>query len=149
MQIEIRFIQTALIAFWTLWFSIVWIMNVFDALKVFGVLPEGWKAVSGNYKIITKHTAAYNIPEWMNRGMYMGVLGWQTIIVVGFWAASILSLGEFGLPYGRINFAFGFGLLLFAAFLLADEILKIYDTAEQHMIIFMALLVTLIAITTL
>jgi hypothetical protein len=40
--------------------------------------------------------------------------------------------------------AFGSALFLFGVFLLADEILKIYDTAQQHMTIFIALLVSLI-----
>jgi hypothetical protein len=147
MQTEIAFIQIALLAFWALWFTILWIMNILDALKVMGVLPEEWKAASGNYKIIAKHTGEYHAPEWLNQALYVGVLIWQAIIVAGLWAAFSGSVAENTLLYGRINFAYGSALFLFAVFLLADEVLKIYDTAEQHTIIFIALLVSLLVVT--
>jgi hypothetical protein len=144
MQIHFDSIQLALVAFWALWFTIVWIMNILDALQVFCVLPEDWKAASGNYNIIAKHTDVYDAPEWLNRGMYLGVILWQGVVVIGLWIAFFGSLEAGALLLARVNFALGAGLFLFAAFLLADEILKIYDTAQQHMIIFIAVLSSLV-----
>jgi hypothetical protein len=144
MQIEIATIQIALLAFWALWFTLVWVMNIFDVLKVFDVLPQEWQAASGNYKIIAKHTGVYHAPEWLNQVLYAGVLIWQAIIVAGLWAAFLGSVAGNTLLYERIHFAYGSALFLFGVFLLADEILKIYDTAQQHMIIFIALLASLL-----
>ena len=142
-QIVPPFLKIGLLGFWSLWLSVVLVTNIFDALKAWGILPEDWRWFSGNYSIIKK---AVPFPAWTIALLFVGVLLWEAIGVVLFWYAlyrySIAGPGGLG----AVTVAFGVTLGLWAAFMISDEIFRIYQYQGTHLLLFIGQLLSLLAI---
>ncbi len=146
MQAITFWLPLGLIVFWALYFSIVMGMNAFDALKAFGLLSKDWKFASGNYALICQATQTYRAPAWLNRVLFAGVIVWQTLAAALLWFAVYRWLSPWTTGYHATDAAFALGLALFAAFVLMDEVFKEYKSERDHMLIFAAQLLTLLAI---
>jgi hypothetical protein len=141
----VEFLKRCLLAFWATWLSVVFLTNLADAGKALGLLPESWAFASGNFLAIGEATARYETPVWLNGVMFAGVIAWEGTAAALFWRA----WGEFrGRSSGRrwLIPAFTTSLMLWSAFLLADEVFITYAAAGTHLRLFVAQLVTLIAV---
>jgi hypothetical protein len=142
-QILPSFLKVGLLGFWSLWLTVVLATNIFDALKAWGLLPEGWRWFSGNYLIIRK---AVPLPAWAVGVLFGGVLLWEAAGVVLFWYAlyhyTIAGPGALG----EVSVAFGVTLGLWAAFMVCDEILRLYQYQGTHLLLFIGQLLSLLAI---
>lgn len=137
-------LKRSLLLFWAVWFTIVFLTNAFDAAKAAGLLDESWMLASGNYGFITATTARYHTPAWMNAVMFAGVILWEGLAALLFWRASFKRLGEPGRS-ARVA-AFTVSLMLWAAFMIADEIFIAYQVEAAHVRLFVAQLATLLAV---
>ena len=63
----LRLLKLAVLTGWALWFSVVLLTNVLDALRHLGLLPDGWRMASGNFDVIRSVTARYHIPDCTKR----------------------------------------------------------------------------------
>jgi hypothetical protein len=143
MEINFFALKIGLLSFWGLWLFIVFLTNLFEGLKVLRVLPQRWKFASQNFQAVAQATATYHAPPWLPRFLFLGVLLWQLLALVCFgWAIASSSLAG-SLDWGPLTAAFAASLSLLAAFMIADEILKQYDTERAHVLFFIAQLVTL------
>ncbi len=142
----ITIIKTGLVLFWSLWLTIVFLTNLFEGLQYLRVIPESWKFISQNYAMIPKTVAIYDSPPWLAGLFFLGVLAWQGLALVLLWVAyeQMVSSGMAALPW--VDAAFAALLALFGAFMIADEIFRAYDHQAGHMQIFIAQLVTLLAV---
>jgi hypothetical protein len=144
--IDGRSIKSGILFFWSSWTTIVVLMNVMDELKALGILPEGWKVASGNYQAISRVTDVYSDPAWLDKTLLFGALLWEGIGAGLFWRAFRLyrSGDRQRLPasYTATSTLLG----LFAAFILADEVLHAYKMEGDHREIAMGLLVSLLAL---
>lgn len=135
-----------LLLFWSLWFSVVLSTNVCDALQELGLLGEPWRFASGNFRFLSETTARYHVPGAVNAVLFLGVLLWEGSATFFFWRTwwetrdRLVKKARFLYP------AFSVSLLLWAAFLLADEMLIAYAVAATHLRLFTAQLATLLAI---
>ncbi|HWC90169.1 MAG TPA: hypothetical protein VG433_10950 [Pirellulales bacterium] len=136
-----------LLGFWTLWFAVVAASNLADLARSFGWLPNGWRFASGNYALLEKTTAIYWLPGWANLVLFLGVIAWE---VAATWllARSLAAACRGGLSARPLDRAFAVSAGLFAAFVLADELLIAFATGLEatHLRILMALLVTLFVV---
>ncbi len=130
---------------WAGWISVVWTTNVLDLLRHLGVLPSSWGFASGNLAWIISTTQIYAAPEWMNILMFVGVIVWEGLMVIQFWRAVIA--GDTGSRQAHARFGFILGVGLFGAFTIADEIFLAYETEATHFRIFIALLVSVVAVS--
>jgi hypothetical protein len=139
-MIDIALLKRGLLLFWVAWLSLVFATNVLDAARAIGLLPESWLFASGNYAFLCQTTARYNTPSWLNGMLFAGVICWQGLAVVLF----LLAWWEYR---GRMLYpAFGVGLSLWAAFILADEVFIAYTVEATHWHLFIAQLATLLAV---
>src|SRR5581483_943096 len=124
------FLKRGLLLFWAAWFTLVLATNVLDAIKASGVLPESWAFASGNYRYVAQTTARYGTPAWINALLFAGVISWEGIAAALFWRAGFAHAG----PSARSAryAAFTTGLLLWGAFMLADEICIAYAIEAAH-----------------
>lgn len=129
--------------FWTLWLTLVFLGNLCDFLKHLGVLSEHWKFASGNYDLMHKTTDVYHLPEISVRILFVGILLWEALAMAQMAAALVTFNGALT---GEIYTAFGISLGLWAAFLIADEVFVAYPMETTHIQIFIAQLVTLLAL---
>jgi hypothetical protein len=133
-------LKRSLVAFWAAWLSIVFLTNAADAAKTLGLLNESWAFVSGNYRFVSETTARYGLTPALNGLLFAGVILWEGAAAALFWRAA------FSFSRSAIYSAFGASLLLWAAFLLADEFFIAYAVEGTHLRLFTAQLVTLVAI---
>lgn len=138
-------LKPALLAFWATWFSIVLLTNIFSAMKAAGKLPPSWKFASKNYEMVVKAVSRYEAPAWVPRLLFAGVIAWQLAAAVLFWRA-LACWGTAGMPdMAAANTAFAAGILLWAAFMIADEITLKYAMEQPHELLFIAQLASLVA----
>jgi hypothetical protein len=95
---------------------------------------------------VAETTARYRTPAWLNGLLFAGVIAWEAAAALLFW----LACWRFG-ARGRgsrpgLHAAFTVSLLLWGAFLVADEVCIAYAVAGTHLRLFTAQLVTLLAI---
>lgn len=139
-------LKRLLLAFWASWLTLVFATNLMDAGKAAGLLAESWAFASGNYRFLAETTARYGTPGWLNGLLFLGVVCWEGVAAFLFWLASwtYRGTGREGTSY--VHAAFITGLALWAAFLLADEAFIAYAGEGTHLRLFIAQLVTLLAI---
>jgi hypothetical protein len=143
--VHVIFFKRLLLLFWAVWLSVVFLTNLADAGKGLGWLGESWAFASGNFKAIKETTARYGAPDWVNAVLFAGVILWEGIAAVLFWRAAWTFRGRRSEPrvvYG----AFTTSLLLWGAFLIADEVCVAYPVESAHRQLFIAHLATLLAI---
>ena len=138
-------LKRLLLLFWAVWFSVVFLSNLGDGMKALSLLPESWLFASGNFKFIQETTSQYGTPNWLNEIMFAGVIIWEGIAALLFWWAGWTFRGK-GVGNTVVYCAFSVSILLWGAFLVADEIFIAYAVAGTHLRLFVAHLVTLMAI---
>jgi hypothetical protein len=138
-------LKRLLLLFWAIWLSVVFLTNLADAVKSLGLLDESWAFASGNWKLIQETTARYGPPAAVNVTFFAGVIVWEAVAAVLFWRAAWSFQGR--RSSRKVVFgAFTTSLLLWGAFLVADEVFVAYSVAGTHLRLFVAHLVTLLAI---
>jgi hypothetical protein len=143
--IQAKVLKRGLLLVWAIWWSIVFLTNVADAGKELGLLGESWAFASGNWTFIQETTARYGTPDVINALLFAGVILWQGVAVVLFWWAGWTFRGR---DSGRtvVYSAFTTALLLWGAFLVADEVFIAYPVESTHLRLFIAQLLTLLAL---
>lgn len=138
-------LKRLLLLFWAIWFSVVFLSKLADAAKGLGLVNVHWGFASGNWTAIKDTTARYAFPDWLNAIMFTGVILWEGIAASLFWRAGWSIQGR---SSGRkaVYLAFTASLLLWGAFLVADEVFISYPLEAVHLRLFVANLVTLIAV---
>ena len=132
------FLKLALLFGWAAWFTIVTLTNVFSALKAMGVLGPSWRFASKNYPMVVKAVSIYDSPPWLPKLLFMGVVAWQALAATFFWYALAASGAAGIIDAAAINLAFGAGMLLWMAFMIADEITIKYAMEQPHELLFIA-----------
>jgi len=146
MEVHLFALKLGLLTFWGLWFSVVFLTNLFDGFRLLGIFPITWKVASQNFQPVAKATARYVSSVWLPACLFSGVIVWQLLAVTLLGWALMASLREGYIDGPAVNAAFACGLGLWAAFMIADEIFKQYDTQRSHVLFFTAQLLTLLAI---
>jgi hypothetical protein len=138
-------LKRLLLLFWAVWLSIVFLTNLADGGKGLGLLGESWTFASGNWKAIQDTTARYRTPAAVSAVLFAGVILWEGTAAVLFWRAGWSFRGR-NSASKAVYLAFTTSLLLWGAFLVADEVFIAYSLASTHLGLFIAHLATLLAI---
>jgi hypothetical protein len=138
-------LKRLLLLVWAVWFSIVVLTNLTDAGKGLGLLDESWTFASGNWKILRETTARYKTPDVVNAVLFAGVILWEAVAAVLFWWSAWSYRGR-NSARKAVYLAFMTALLLWGAFLVADEVFISYRLASAHLPLFISHLVTLLAV---
>ena len=137
------FIKRGIVAFWAIWFAIVFATNLCDGAKTFGALSADWMFASGNYEFMLKVTGRYPMIQSMTPLLFAGVVLWELVATILFWRAVVIPWSNRSQSRAAIHLAFAAGLALCAAFVIADEILISYDLEAAHLRLFSSQLVSL------
>ena len=135
-----------LLFFWSLWFTLVFLTNLSEGLKQIKILPEDWKFASKNYEQIASAIETYRSPAWLPGALFLGVISWQGAASVFFWITFVSAVQNSGIDAEALNLAFSTGISLWMAFMIADEVFRVYDGESSHQVIFIAQLASLLAI---
>ena len=138
-------LKLALLFFWATWFCVVFLTNLFSALKAAGLLGAAWKFASKNYESVAKAISLYDAPAWVPALLFGGVVAWQLAAASLYARALCSSLAAGAIAMPAVNAAFAAGIGLWAAFMIADEITIKYAYEQSHELLFVAQLASLVA----
>lgn len=124
---------------WAIWYTLVGLSNLFDALKNAGVLAPAWRFASGNYDAVTQCTATYAAPPWLVAGLFVGVLVLEFSTAAAFWRAALGKL--------HVKAALTLAVLVWGCFIIADEAFVCYAFANTHVTLLCAQLLSYIAVS--
>jgi hypothetical protein len=142
---HVIFLKRSLLLSWAVWLSVVFLSNLADAGKEAGLIGQSWAFASGNWNAIKETTARYGTSDLVNAVLFSGVILWEGVAAFLFWWAFWTFRGR---KSGRriLYRAFTASLLLWAAFFVSDELFIAYSFEATHLRLFIAHLVTLLAI---
>jgi hypothetical protein len=146
MRITLAQIQRGILLLWALWFGVVLLTNLFDALHALGAVPAGWKFLSGNYALMGEVLKRYPVPAWVDAPLFLGVLLWQSLATALFARAAMAWAGGSEEGRARARNAFAVGLGLWGTFLVADELLIAYTLEGTHLGLLVAQMVSLFVV---
>jgi hypothetical protein len=138
-------LKRLLLLFWAVWLSVVFLSNLADAGKGLGWLEPSWAFASGNWKLILETTVRYNTPAFVNAILFAGVIVWEAVAALLFWRVAWSFRGR-NSARKVVYPAFTASLLLWGSFLVADEVFIAYTLESTHLRLFVAHLLTLMAI---
>jgi hypothetical protein len=125
-------LKRAILLFWSLWTTIVVLMNTGDVLRVLGLLPENTAFASRNYQAIVHATRPFGLPPWLDLVLLLAATLWEAAAAILFWRA----LARYGrvapLRWQSVYLAFTALFLLFCSFILADEVFHDYKIEGDH-----------------
>lgn len=142
---HVLLLKRLLLFFWAVWLSVVFLSNLADAGTGLGLLGQSWNFASGNWKLIEETTARYRIPAAVNTLLFAGVIVWEGVAAALLWRAGWSFRGR-NASGKAVYLAFTISLLLWGAFVVADEVFIAYRLEGTHLRLFELHLVTLLAI---
>jgi len=139
-----RPLRLIVLLFWAFWLTVVTASNVTNGLRVAGALPTSFAFASANFELVEATTAIYHAPRGVVWVLFLGVIAWEAVAAGLFWRAALAAWRERSVAPGATATApllpaFATALGLFAAFMLADELLIAYALQATHMRAFIAL----------
>lgn len=139
-------LKRGLLLFWGLWFLIVFLTNLFDLFRIWGLLGPHWPAVSDYYLLVQKATSIYHLPVWVIDFFFNTIVLWEAICSAFFLHAWLVFGKDADRSTNSVYKAFGFAIALFAAFILSCEVFLVYEIEGVHMRVLTALLVSFLAV---
>jgi hypothetical protein len=134
--IDLTVLKRGLLCFWAIWLSIVTLTNLLNALQVIGALPASFQFTSGNYQWINSVMDPLAVPRGLQGFLFAGVIGWELICAVLFWAA-VGAYRNRSLTEERVTlWACALNLALWSAFQALDEVFLAYQPEAVHRVIF-------------
>ncbi len=137
-------LQRGILLFWSVWFLIVCLTNLFDAFVTFNLLPFDWPAVSNNYLLIEKSTSIYDLPGWVNHLFFLSIIAWEGICSILFFRIFFRFPSAETEDPSTLYEAFGAAFALFCSFILACELFIVYEVEAAHVRILIALLASIL-----
>jgi len=147
-MLSLASLKRGLVVFWSVWFTLALVSNIFDALKALGTVPNRFPFASGNFQLVEWVGSRFKAPAWLSGALFAGVILWEGVATVLFWrAAASARLGS-RQGLNRLNAAFTGSIGLWAAFLVADELFVAYETGVEgsHVRLFTAELASLLSV---
>jgi hypothetical protein len=139
-------LQRGVLLFWATYLSLVTLTNVMDLLKVFGVLPATFPFASGNYQFIVDTTSRYGPTGGLLVALFAAVVLWELVAASLFWRAlAAYRAGPLHLESAAVH-AFVACAGLWGAFMVADELTIAYTIEATHLRLFVATLVSVVAL---
>ncbi|MFZ5817065.1 MAG: hypothetical protein ACOY93_17520 [Bacillota bacterium] len=127
-------LRQVVLLFWAAYFAVVGLTNILDLLHGLGLLPAGWRYLAGNLPLMIRLFAGVGLPAGAAGAALAGVVLWEGAAAWLFWRT--LRRDE---PPER---ACALGAGLWAAFLVADELLLSYSLEAVHLRLFTAQLLS-------
>lgn len=143
---DLFWLKWGVLAFWTLWFGLVTLTNLLDALKTAGALPQGWSLASGNLASLRAAVSVHGLGRRSAGFLFAGVIVWQAGCCALLARAAYRSVSHQVLDMAAINLAFAAALGLWAAFMLAEEIFLQYERLDFHLLLWGTQLLSLAAL---
>jgi hypothetical protein len=136
-------VSAGLLLFWGIYFGMAGTGNVVDWLTNHGYRGRLFRSSSKNLELMERVAERHGAGVKAIRALFAIIMSWEILSALVYFAALALYLtGNLTiLPY-----AFFIGMGLFAGLVLGNEAFVYYDDEEEHVIMFLAQLISYIAV---
>lgn len=136
-------VSAGLLLFWGIYFAMAGTGNVVDWLTNHGYRGRLFRSSSKNLELMEKVAKRHGSGQSSIKALFAFIMSWELLSAVTYFAALVLYLsGNLSL----LPYAFFIGMGLFAGLVLGNEAFVYYDDEEEHVIMFMAQLISYIAV---
>lgn len=139
------YIKAGLLLFWACWFAIASSTNIFDFLYTQNLLPANWAFKSNNFSALKQVFAIYDTNFYFLETLFAINTAVQISIAILFFISFFLYIKTRTLS-PIINYSFALSMLLWAIFLIMEEIYIAYSFEATHRQLFTFELISLLAL---
>ncbi len=139
-------VSAGLLLFWGVYFAMAGTGNAVDWLTQHGDRGRDFRSSSKNFELLERVAKRHASGPSATRALLAVIMSWELLSAAAYITALGLYLAgsTFLLPY-----AFFLGMGLFAGLVLGNEAFVYYDDEEEHVNMFLAQLVSYIAVAVL
>ncbi len=135
-------VSAGLLLFWGVYFAMAGTGNVVDWLTRHGYRGRYFRFSSKNFELIERVAKRHGSGPSAVKVLFPVIMSWELLSA----AAYLASLGLYITGnYSLVPYAFIIGMGLFAGLVLGNEAFVYYDDEEEHIIMFLAQLVSYVA----
>jgi hypothetical protein len=136
-------VSSGLLLFWGVYFGLAGTGNVVDWLTDHGYRGRLFRSSSKNLELMERVAKRHGSGKSAIGALFAVIMSWELLSSVTYLVALALYLeGNLTL----LPYAFFIGMGLFAGLILGNEAFVYYDDEEEHVIMFLAQLVSYIAV---
>lgn len=139
----VNIVSAGLLLFWGVYFSMAGTGNVVNWLTEHGYHGTYFRFSSKNFELIERMAKRHGTGESSVKALFAVIMSWEVLSAAAYVAALVLYV--LGQDY-MVQYAFFVGMGLFAGLVLGNEAFVYYDDEEEHVIMFLAQLVSYIAV---
>ncbi|MCB0877914.1 MAG: hypothetical protein KDC46_02905 [Thermoleophilia bacterium] len=133
-----RLLGTVVIAAWAMYFTMISLSNIFDALKAMDVLGNGFDFASGNWSFMQDTVAIYGTPDWLTGILFAGAIVLEVAVAALCWYALGSRLSDSPVASAASRAAVTSALVVWTAFVFMEEIFIAYGVESTHWMLFVA-----------
>ncbi|HZW85653.1 MAG TPA: hypothetical protein VFE91_07130 [Nitrososphaerales archaeon] len=139
----VNLVSAGLLLFWGIYFGMAGTGNVANWLSERGYHGRLFRFSSKNFELIDRVAKRHGTGESSVKVFFVIVMSWEVLSAAAYLSALALYLvGEFYM----VQYAFFVGMGLFAGLILGNEAFVYYDDEEEHVVMFLAQLVSYVAV---
>ncbi len=136
-------VPVGLLLFWGVYFAMAGTGNVVDWLTQHGYRGRYFRSSSKNLELLERVAAKHGSGTTTIKTLFVIIASWELLAATTYLSA--LALYLIGDPL-LVQYAFFIGMGLFAGLILGNEAFVYYDDEEEHTVMFMAQLVSYVAV---
>lgn len=144
-SVWIHTIKLGCLLFWSMWFALACMTNLFDFMNIFTLIPPDWRFRSNNYMLLSQVLSVYDTQNWLLNFLFFCNTVVQGAVAIIFFGAVFLYAFKRE-PWFYINLAFGLSMALWATYLVLEEVFIAYAFEATHMRLFMFEIIMLLMI---
>lgn len=140
----VNLVSAGLLLFWGIYFSMAGAGNVVNLLTEHGYKGRYFRFSSKNYELLETVARKHGAKPSSIRPLFVTIMSWELLSAAAYLAALVLYV--FGESPVLLPYAFFIGMGLFAGLVLGNEAFIYYDDEEEHVVMFLAQLISYIAV---
>jgi hypothetical protein len=136
-------VSAGLLFFWGVYFALAGTGNVIDWLTKHGYRGKYFRQSSKNLELLDQVAAKHGSGQSVVSILFAVIMSWELVTAVTYFSAfGLYLMGN----YMLLPYAFFIGMGLFAGLVIGNEAFIYYDDEEEHVVMFLAQLVSYIAV---
>ncbi len=139
-----NFVSAGLLVFWGIYFAMAGTGNVIDWLTRHGYRGRYFRSSSKNLELMERVAKRHGSGESGIKALFAVIMSWELLSAAAYLAAFVFYLSG---STALIQYSFFIGMGLFAGLILGNEAFVYYDDEEEHVVMFLAQLISYIALS--
>jgi hypothetical protein len=121
-----------------MYFSMIAVTNLFDALKAMDVLGGGFDFASGNWAFMQDTVAVYGTPDWLTGILFAGAITLEFLVAALCWRALSARIADSAGAAVASRAAIAGALIVWTGFVFMEEVFLAYGVEGTHWQLFIA-----------